>query len=160
MASAIVPEIQQKYGRRRALSWRIIVGFACFTLLWWVSQPGVLFRTGSTGTAAVASQPTGTEPTQLTNEPTTTGHESVSEKHADGHKDPVAEVLLAISIPASESGDSGDKIVAGNAEEVGGAHGLEALKRLQNVVRRVADQWRPASSDSRPSTMAARFSWR
>ena len=33
----------------------------------------------------------------------------------------------------------------GNAEEVGGAHGLEALKRLQNVVRRVADQWRPAS---------------
>ncbi|MGH3630086.1 MAG: DUF499 domain-containing protein, partial [Mycobacterium sp.] len=55
-------------------------------------------------------------------------------------------VLLLISIPASESGDSGDKIVAGNAEEVGGAHGLEALKRLQNVVRRVADQWRPASS--------------
>ena len=56
-------------------------------------------------------------------------------------------VLLAISIPASESGDSGDQIVAGNAEEVGGANGLEALKRLQNVVRRVADQWRPASSD-------------
>ncbi len=54
--------------------------------------------------------------------------------------------LLVISIPASESGDDGDKIVAGNAEEVGGAHGLEALKRLQNVVRRVADQWRPASS--------------
>ena len=24
---------------------------------------------------------------------------------------------------------------------------MEALKRLQNVVRRVADQWRPASSD-------------
>lgn len=56
-------------------------------------------------------------------------------------------ILLAISIPASESGDSVDRIVAGNAEEVGGAHGLEALKRLQNVVRRVADQWRPASSD-------------
>jgi len=54
--------------------------------------------------------------------------------------------LLVISIPASESGDDGDKIVGGNAEEVGGAHGLEALKRLQNVVRRVADQWRPASS--------------
>ena len=56
-------------------------------------------------------------------------------------------VLLAISIPASETGDAGDTIVAGNAEEVGGANGLEALKRLQNVVRRVADQWRPASSD-------------
>ncbi|WP_353082689.1 Swt1 family HEPN domain-containing protein [Tessaracoccus lapidicaptus] len=55
-------------------------------------------------------------------------------------------VLLAISIPASESGDD-NAIVPGNAEEVGGANGLEALKRLQNVVRRVADQWRPASSD-------------
>lgn len=54
-------------------------------------------------------------------------------------------VLLAISIPASESNDG--EPVAGNAEEVGGTHGLEALKRLQNVVRRVADQWRPASSD-------------
>jgi predicted AAA+ superfamily ATPase len=53
-------------------------------------------------------------------------------------------VLLAISIPASESGDDAEP-VTGNAEEVGGAHGLEALKRLQNVVRRVADQWRPAS---------------
>lgn len=54
-------------------------------------------------------------------------------------------VLLVISIPASEAGDDSD-IVAGNAEEVGGAHGLEALKRLQNVVRRIAEQWRPASS--------------
>ncbi|TXH27607.1 MAG: ATP-binding protein, partial [Mycobacterium sp.] len=55
-------------------------------------------------------------------------------------------VLLVISIPASEAGTDPNKIVAGNAEEGGGAHGLEALKRLQNVVRRVADQWRPASS--------------
>ena len=55
-----------------------------------------------------------------------------------------AGVLLAISIPASESGDDTQPAV-GNAEEVGGAHGLEALRRLQNVVRRVADQWRPAS---------------
>ncbi|PRY52239.1 putative AAA+ superfamily ATPase [Knoellia remsis] len=54
-------------------------------------------------------------------------------------------ILLAISIPASESGDDRE-VVPGNAEEVGGANGLEALKRLQNVVRRVADQWRPASS--------------
>ena len=56
-------------------------------------------------------------------------------------------VMLAISIPASESGEDGDKIVAGNDEEVGGTNGLEALRRLQNVVRRVADQWRPASAD-------------
>lgn len=55
-------------------------------------------------------------------------------------------VLLAISIPASETGDA-EKIAAGSAEEVGGANGLAALKRLQNVVRRVADQWRPASSN-------------
>ncbi|GAB4681669.1 MULTISPECIES: Swt1 family HEPN domain-containing protein [Mycobacterium avium complex (MAC)] len=55
-------------------------------------------------------------------------------------------VLLVISIPASEADTDPNKTVVGNAEEVGGAHGLEALKRLQNVVRRVADQWRPASS--------------
>lgn len=53
-------------------------------------------------------------------------------------------VLLAISIPASDV--RADKKEVGRAEEVGGANGLEALKRLQNVVRRVADQWRPASS--------------
>jgi hypothetical protein len=56
-------------------------------------------------------------------------------------------VLLAISIPASESGENDGQIAIGNAEEVGGTHGLEALQRLQNVVRRVADQWRPASAD-------------
>ncbi|WP_192902263.1 Swt1 family HEPN domain-containing protein [Micromonospora globbae] len=56
-------------------------------------------------------------------------------------------VLLAISIPASETGKDPNEVVAGNAEEVGGRRGLEALQRLQNVVRRVADQWRPASSD-------------
>jgi predicted AAA+ superfamily ATPase len=55
-------------------------------------------------------------------------------------------VLLAISIPASHTGNVGEPAI-GSAEEVGGAHGMEALKRLQNVVRRVADQWRPASSD-------------
>ncbi|GAB3031570.1 Swt1 family HEPN domain-containing protein [Parafrigoribacterium mesophilum] len=55
-------------------------------------------------------------------------------------------ILLAISIPAShDADDSGE--YAGAAEEVGGSNGMEALKRLQNVVRRVADQWRPASSD-------------
>lgn len=55
-------------------------------------------------------------------------------------------VLLAISIPASELGDD-QQAAAGNAEEVGGVNGQEALKRLQNVVRRIADQWRPASSN-------------
>jgi predicted AAA+ superfamily ATPase len=55
-------------------------------------------------------------------------------------------VLLVISIPASNSGQAGETIVTGSAEEVGGAHGLEALNRLQRVIGRVADQWRPASS--------------
>lgn len=55
-------------------------------------------------------------------------------------------VLLAISIPASHDGDD-EARVAGSAEEVGGSNGMEALKQLQNVVRRVADQWRPASSE-------------
>lgn len=54
-------------------------------------------------------------------------------------------VILAISIPASESND-GSGEAAGIAEEVGGSHGFEALARLQNVVRRVAQPWRHASS--------------
>jgi len=54
--------------------------------------------------------------------------------------------LLAISIPASESGDDSEESI-GNTEEVGGSNGVQALRRLQNVVRRLADQWRPASSD-------------
>jgi len=55
-------------------------------------------------------------------------------------------VLLAISIPASHAGDDPEER-PGSAEEVGGSNGLEALKRLQNVVRRKAEQWRPASAD-------------
>lgn len=56
-------------------------------------------------------------------------------------------VVLAISIPASETGVAGTDPNAreGHLEEVGGSHGMEALVRLQNVVRRVADQWRSAS---------------
>lgn len=53
-------------------------------------------------------------------------------------------VMLAVSIPASDPG--GPEVVAGSAEEVGGQHGMEALRRLQMVVGRVADQWRPASA--------------
>ena len=53
--------------------------------------------------------------------------------------------MLVISIPASHDperdGESG-----GSALEVGGPNGQQALQRLQNVVRRVADQWRPASA--------------
>lgn len=53
--------------------------------------------------------------------------------------------LLVISIPASHDPDR-DGTSGGSALEVGGPNGQEALARLQNVVRRVADQWRPANA--------------
>ena len=53
--------------------------------------------------------------------------------------------LLVISIPASHDPERPEG-AAGSAIEVGGPNGQEALHRLQNVVRRLADQWRPASS--------------
>lgn len=52
-------------------------------------------------------------------------------------------VMLVVSIPASDTAQDGQ----GNDIEVGGANGQAALDRLQNVVRRVADQWRPSSRD-------------
>jgi predicted AAA+ superfamily ATPase len=54
--------------------------------------------------------------------------------------------LLVISIPASDTASGPDAASGASHLEVGGAHGQEALRRLQNVVRRVADQWRPASA--------------
>jgi predicted AAA+ superfamily ATPase len=51
--------------------------------------------------------------------------------------------MLVLSIPASDTAQDGQ----GNDIEVGGANGQAALERLQNVVRRVADQWRPSSKD-------------
>lgn len=56
-------------------------------------------------------------------------------------------MFLAISIPASHDSDRPDADAIGSGEEVGGENGTLALERLQNVVRRVADQWRPASAD-------------
>lgn len=52
--------------------------------------------------------------------------------------------MLVISIPASDTADA-DR--AGNELEIGGKNGQAALDRLQNVVRRVADQWRPSSKN-------------
>ncbi|MEV4655574.1 Swt1 family HEPN domain-containing protein [Micromonospora sp. NPDC049301] len=55
--------------------------------------------------------------------------------------------LLVISIPASDTASGqGEDTNEGSDLEVGGANGREALRRLQNVVRRVADHWRPASA--------------
>ncbi|WRS29200.1 DUF499 domain-containing protein [Actinomycetaceae bacterium MB13-C1-2] len=52
-------------------------------------------------------------------------------------------VMLVVSIPASDTGADGQ----GSDIEIGGANGQLALERLQNVIRRVADQWRPSSKD-------------
>lgn len=52
-------------------------------------------------------------------------------------------VMLVVSIPASDTGTDG----SGSDIEIGGANGQLALERLQNVIRRVADQWRPSSRD-------------
>ncbi len=52
-------------------------------------------------------------------------------------------VMLVVSIPASDTGSEG----RGSDIEIGGANGQLALERLQNVIRRVADQWRPSSKD-------------
>ncbi|CAM3009135.1 DUF499 domain-containing protein [Skermania piniformis] len=53
-------------------------------------------------------------------------------------------IQVVISIPASD--DATDDTGASD-EEVGGEYGREALRRLQNVVRRTADQWRSANSE-------------
>ncbi len=55
-------------------------------------------------------------------------------------------IFLVISIPASHDPER-DGESQGSALEVGGPNGQEALKRLQNVVRRLANQWTPATSE-------------
>ncbi|QRV01768.1 DUF499 domain-containing protein [Arcanobacterium phocisimile] len=52
-------------------------------------------------------------------------------------------VMLVVSIPASDATGTG----SGSDIEIGGRNGQLALDRLQNVIRRVADQWRPSSKD-------------
>ncbi|PJM74972.1 Swt1 family HEPN domain-containing protein [Bifidobacterium simiarum] len=53
----------------------------------------------------------------------------------------VPHCMLVVSIPASENGGKASNL------EVGGENGQEALKRLQMIVRRKADQWRPSTRD-------------
>jgi predicted AAA+ superfamily ATPase len=55
--------------------------------------------------------------------------------------------MLVVSIPASSEAPSAEERERGGSDiEVGGQNGREALARLQQVIRRTADQWRPASS--------------
>ncbi|MCD9153323.1 Swt1 family HEPN domain-containing protein [Aeromicrobium duanguangcaii] len=65
----------------------------------------------------------------------------------------VAGILLLVSVPASESmapgTAAGGELDATKASdlEVGGHRGRDALERLDNVIRRVAYQWTPATQD-------------
>lgn len=55
--------------------------------------------------------------------------------------------MLVVSIPASSDSPSAEERERGSSDiEVGGLNGREALARLQQVIRRTADQWRPATS--------------
>lgn len=60
--------------------------------------------------------------------------------------------LLLVSVPASEAkqlgGTDGAQVVTKASDlEVGGQRGRDALERLDNVIRRVAYQWTPATRD-------------
>jgi predicted AAA+ superfamily ATPase len=55
--------------------------------------------------------------------------------------------MLVVSIPASSDTPSDEERERGGSDiEVGGLNGRAALDRLQQVIRRNADQWRPANS--------------
>ena len=55
--------------------------------------------------------------------------------------------LLVVSIPASSAAPTAEESERGATDiEVGGLNGAQALARLQQVIHRIADQWRPASS--------------
>ncbi|MFD2792920.1 DUF499 domain-containing protein [Promicromonospora vindobonensis] len=61
--------------------------------------------------------------------------------------------LLLVSVPASErkqdgeASSEGGEATAASDLEVGGQRGRDALNRLDNVIRRVAYQWSPATRD-------------
>ena len=55
--------------------------------------------------------------------------------------------LLVVSIPASSASPLAEEKDRGTADiEVGGLNGARALERLQQVIHRIADQWRPATA--------------
>ncbi len=55
--------------------------------------------------------------------------------------------MLVVSIPASSATPSTEEIERGATDvEIGGLNGARALERLQQVIHRIADQWRPATA--------------
>ena len=55
--------------------------------------------------------------------------------------------LLVISLPASDTSDSGSPHTEADDAEVGGIRGRGALDRLRNVLGRVDSPWKPASAE-------------
>lgn len=111
MASAIIPNLQQKPRRRRALSWKFVTGFAGFTLFWWIAQPSQLLQsTDWLNGTVVASQPAtnNNAQNQTGGQPHTDHGTDTDKSHANGHVDPVAQVLLAILIILLLAKVSGD----------------------------------------------------
>jgi predicted AAA+ superfamily ATPase len=53
--------------------------------------------------------------------------------------------MLVVSIPASSETPLDEERERSSDLEIGGHNGREALARLQQVIRRMADQWRPAT---------------
>jgi predicted AAA+ superfamily ATPase len=59
----------------------------------------------------------------------------------------VSGAMLVVSIPASSETPAAEEVERGATDiEIGGLNGREALTRLQQVIRRIADQWRPATA--------------
>jgi predicted AAA+ superfamily ATPase len=55
--------------------------------------------------------------------------------------------MLVVSIPASSAAPSQEEKDRGATDiEIGGLNGARALERLQQVIHRIADQWRPATA--------------
>ena len=111
MASAIIPNLQQKPRGRRALSWKLVTGFAGLTLFWWIAQPGHLMQSADwLNTTVVASQPATNNSTEgrTADQPHADHGTDAEAPHTSGHVDPVAQILLAILIILLLAKVSGD----------------------------------------------------
>ncbi|MCH2203753.1 MAG: cation:proton antiporter [Fuerstiella sp.] len=107
MASSMSPNLKPR--SPRVLSWKLVTSVSALTLSYWFLHPGDLFCTiNLSGSTVEASQPTDTGQV-LHPQGSGSGAADHNEKrHADSHKDPVAEVLLAISIILLLAKISGD----------------------------------------------------
>jgi len=109
--SAPIPALRRPRRPRRTISWKAIFTAACLTLVWCLIQPGTFLRAHVWLTdLAVAAEDANPSPfgddsefgmttdDQTGADASGHGNDSHGDDHAEGHKDPVAEVLLAIVI--------------------------------------------------------------